>query len=88
MWAGVAGAWGEHAAYIDARGAHVSARMLELTAPRPGERVLELACGPGGPGFGAAERVVPGGEVVVSDVVPEMTAIAAARADGPRAHAT
>ena len=71
---------GEHAAYIDARGAHVTARMLELTGPRPGERVLELACGPGGLGFAAAELVAPGGEVVVSDVVPEMTAIAAARA--------
>jgi SAM-dependent methyltransferase len=81
MWAGVAAAWGEHAAYIDTRGAEVSQRMLELTAPRPGERVLELACGPGGPGFGAARRVAPGGEVVVSDVVPEMTAIAAARAE-------
>ena len=77
----MAGAWGEHAAYIDARGAAVSERMLELTAPRPGERVLELACGPGGPGFAAAGLVAPGGEVVVSDVVPEMTAIAAARAE-------
>ena len=36
MWAGVAGAWGEHAAYNDARGAALSERMLELTAPRPG----------------------------------------------------
>jgi SAM-dependent methyltransferase len=82
MWAGVAGAWGEHTAYIDARGAEASERMLELTDPRAGERVLELACGPGGPGFGAAGRVLPGGEVVVSDLVPEMTAIAAARAEG------
>ena len=81
MWASVAGAWGEHAAYIDTRGAALSQRMLELTAPRPGERVLELACGPGGPGFAAAGLVAPGGEVVVSDVVPQMTAIAAARAE-------
>jgi SAM-dependent methyltransferase len=55
-------------------------RLLDLTAPRPGERVLELACGPGGLGLAAAERVVPGGEVVLSDVAPGMTAIAAARA--------
>ena len=81
MWASVAGAWGEHTAYIDARGAALSERMLELTAPRPGERVLELACGPGGPGFVAAGLVAPGGDVVVSDVVPQMTAIAAARAE-------
>jgi SAM-dependent methyltransferase len=54
--------------------------MLALTAPRPGERVLELACGPAGLGLAAAERVAPGGEVVLSDVVPEMTSIAALRA--------
>jgi SAM-dependent methyltransferase len=55
--------------------------MFDLTTPRPGERVLELACGPGGLGLAAAERVAPGGEVVMSDVASEMTAIAAARAD-------
>jgi SAM-dependent methyltransferase len=81
MWAAVAGAWGEHAAYVDARGASLSERMLELTMPRPGERVLELACGPGGLGLAAAERVAPEGEVVLSDVVPEMTSIAAARSE-------
>ena len=49
-------------------------------AVQPGDRVLELACGPGGLGLAAAERVGPGGEVVLSDVAAEMTAIAAARA--------
>ena len=34
-----------------------------------GDRVLELACGPGGLGLAAAERVGAGGEVVLSDVV-------------------
>jgi SAM-dependent methyltransferase len=81
MWASVATAWAEHAEYADERGAEVSERMLELTRPGPGDRVLELACGPGGLGLAAAEHVAPGGEVVLSDVVPEMTAIAAARAE-------
>ncbi len=54
--------------------------MLESSAPRPGERVLELACGPGGLGLAAAPLVAPNGEVVMSDVAAEMTAIAAARA--------
>jgi enediyne biosynthesis protein CalE5 len=84
MWAGVAPSWHEHADYVDARGAVVTERMLELAAPQPGERVLELACGPGGLGLAAAERVGPGGEVVLSDVVTEMTAIAAARAEAIR----
>jgi len=80
MWAAVAPAWGEHAEYADRRGAAAAERMLELTDPRPGERVLELACGPAGLGLSAAARVAPGGEVVLSDVVAEMTAIAAQRA--------
>ncbi len=80
LWAAVAPAWGEHAAYADERGAEIAEAMLGRTAPQPGERVLELACGPGGLGLDAAERVAPTGSVVLSDVVPEMTAIAAARA--------
>lgn len=81
QWATVAPAWGEHADYADMRGASIAARMLELSAAQPGERVLELACGPGGLGLAAAALVAPGGEVVVSDVVPEMAAIAAKRAE-------
>jgi SAM-dependent methyltransferase len=81
MWASVAGGWAEHADFIDARGVPVTERMLELTAPRPGERVLELACGPGSVGIAAAPLVGDDGEVVVSDVATEMTAIAAARAE-------
>ena len=80
MWASVADAWGEHAAYVDRRAAGVTAALLDATDPQPGERVLELACGAGGTGLAAARRVAPGGEVVVSDVVPAMTAIAARRA--------
>lgn len=80
MWAGVAPSWEEHAVYVDARGAVVTDKMLELAAPQPGERVLELACGPGGLGLAAATLVAPGGEVVLSDVVAEMTAVASARA--------
>jgi SAM-dependent methyltransferase len=80
MWAAVAPAWAEHRAYADARGAEIGEHMLDLTSPRPAERVLELACGPGGLGLAAAARVAPGGEVVLSDVAAEMTAIASARA--------
>lgn len=80
LWAAVAPGWAEHTAYADARGAVIAEAMLERTAPKRGERVLELACGPAGLGLAAAERVAPDGEVVLSDVVAEMTAIAAARA--------
>jgi enediyne biosynthesis protein CalE5 len=79
MWSAVAGGWGEHAEYVDARGAAVTQSMLAESLPQSGERVLELACGAGGLGLAAAALVAPGGEVVLSDVVAEMTALAAAR---------
>jgi ubiquinone/menaquinone biosynthesis C-methylase UbiE len=81
MWGSVASGWEEHATWVDARGSRVAEKMLELADPQPGDRVLELACGAGGVGLAAAERVAPDGEVVVSDVAPEMTSIASARAD-------
>ena len=79
MWAGVAGGWAEHADYADGRGAQSAERMLALAQVGAGHRVVELACGPGGLGLAAAQRVEPGGEVVLTDVAAEMTAIAAAR---------
>lgn len=80
LWASVAPAWAEHTSYVDERGAEVTQRMLQVVSIKPGDRVLELACGPGSVGLAAAPLVMPAGEVVMSDVVPEMTAIAAARA--------
>jgi SAM-dependent methyltransferase len=81
LWADVADGWAERADAIDERVAHVTERMLASTDPRPGERVLDLACGPGGAGLAAAEHVGAEGRVVLSDAVPEMTRIAAARAE-------
>lgn len=81
MWDAVAPAWSEHAAYADARGSEIGQQMLALSAPAPGERVLELACGPAGLGLAAAALVAPDGEVVLSDVSAEMTAVAQTRAD-------
>jgi SAM-dependent methyltransferase len=79
MWSAVAEGWEQHASYVDARAAAATEKLLELAGPRTGERVLELACGPGGLGLAVAPLVDPG-EVVISDVASEMTAIAAARA--------
>jgi ubiquinone/menaquinone biosynthesis C-methylase UbiE len=80
IWAGVASRWAEHADDVDERGAGVTEVMLSRSGPQRGDRVLELACGPGGAGLAAAERVGPEGQVVLSDVAAEMTSIAAARA--------
>jgi SAM-dependent methyltransferase len=80
MWASVAPLWAEHADYVDVGAAEVSATMIRLAAPPPGDRVLELACGAGGLGLAVAPLVAPGGEVVLSDVVPELSSFAGSRA--------
>ena len=80
MWSVVAPHWRSFAEYADARAAEVTEELLDRTEPRTGDRVLELACGAGGTGLAAAARVGPSGHVVLSDLVPQMTAIAADRA--------
>lgn len=80
LWSEVAKGWGERAEEVDSNSAPVTAVLIEYSALKPGDRVLELACGPGGAGLVAAERVAPGGTVVFSDIAVEMTKIASARA--------
>jgi ubiquinone/menaquinone biosynthesis C-methylase UbiE len=80
MWSKVADRWAEHADYVDARSAGLSERMLDAAQLQPRDRVLELACGAGGLGIAAAERLGDSGHVVLSDVSPEMVAHAATRA--------
>jgi SAM-dependent methyltransferase len=60
--------------------------ILDATAPRPGEAVLDVACGTGFVARAAAERVAPGGSVDGVDLNPAMLAIAAERAPAIRWH--
>jgi ubiquinone/menaquinone biosynthesis C-methylase UbiE len=53
-------------------------RALELAAPQPGMRVLDMACGPGNLTRILAEAVAPGGEVVGIDLAPGMIELARA----------
>lgn len=50
--------------------------MVELLDPRPGQLLLELAAGPGETGFRALPRARPGGELLSTDVAPEMVEVA------------
>ena len=46
--------------------------MLDMAAPRPGERVLDVACGTGLVSFRVAEAVGEHGAVVGTDISGEM----------------
>lgn len=79
-WAGVAANWGRYADVLDEHESAVTQRMLEAVTVQSGDRVLELACGPGGVGLAAAPLAGVDGEVVLSDVAEEMVAVALDRA--------
>jgi ubiquinone/menaquinone biosynthesis C-methylase UbiE len=55
--------------------------MIELLEARPGQRVLEVAAGPGEVGFTLLPRLEPDGELISTDAAPEMVEAARRRAD-------
>jgi SAM-dependent methyltransferase len=56
--------------------------VIAALAPRPGERALDLGCGPGLLACELARAVGPGGHVLGLDASPSMLAMAARRACG------
>ncbi len=79
-WERAAPGWGRHAERWREFAMPVSAWMIEHLELQPGERVLELAAGPGDTGFMAAELVVPGGALITSDASDAMLEVARERA--------
>jgi SAM-dependent methyltransferase len=80
-WETAAGGWGRQAGSLRDQAMPVSTRMLELAGLQPGQRVLELAAGPGDLGFLAAEQIAPGGLLISSDGAEAMLSVARARAE-------
>jgi ubiquinone/menaquinone biosynthesis C-methylase UbiE len=84
------GTFSRHAAAykrrVDEVMAHGEARgriaVIDWVDPRPGNRILDLACGPGTLSYPLARAVTPGGEVVGIDLATGM--IELARRDAPR----
>ncbi len=54
---------------------------MELLEPASGQRVLEVAAGPGETGFLVVPLIQPGGELVSTDAAPEMVDVARRRAE-------
>jgi ubiquinone/menaquinone biosynthesis C-methylase UbiE len=79
-WERSAAGWSAKADSIRDFGMPVSAWMIEQLRLQPGQRVLELAAGPGDTGFMAAELVSPGGSLISTDGAGPMLDIARERA--------
>lgn len=78
-WSAVATAWDEQVDEVDEHSAAATSALLERLDVRSGERVLELAAGPGSLGAAWSRLVGPGGVVVVSDLAPGMVEVARRR---------
>ena len=61
--------------------------LVELAQPRPGERVVDVACGTGIVARIAATRVGPTGAVVGVDLNPGMLSVARSASTDPQSHA-
>jgi SAM-dependent methyltransferase len=83
-WERAAAGWGRAADDVRRFGMPVSAWMIEHARLQPGQRVLELAAGPGDTGFLAAELIEPGGTLVSSDQSEGMREVARERARAQR----
>lgn len=71
-WQRIAGNWAREREFLWANTEHVSRRLIERLEPRPGDTVLDVACGTGDTGFLAARAIEPGGRLISTDFSAEM----------------
>ena len=81
-WSAVAAAWDAHVDDVDGPSADATASLLAQVAVRPGDRLLELAAGPGSLGPTWSQLVGPSGLVLLSDLAPGMVEVARRRSEG------
>ena len=79
-WEGAAAGWGRQAAAFGEQSAPVARWMIDAAELAPGQRLLDLAAGPGEVGFLAAPLIEPGGTLICSDHSEAMVEIARERA--------
>ena len=80
-WEQAAKGWTSRREQIQESALPVSERLIELCVLKPGHEVLEVAAGLGDTGLMAAERVKPGGRVVITDGADAMVEAAKAHAE-------
>ena len=71
--------WVAHQQQLDAFMAPITRRLLEVAAPRVGERIIDVGCGCGDTTVQFAQKVGPSGHVLAVDVSEPMLARARER---------
>ncbi len=71
-WGSRGDAWDRWADTVAENAARFNEPLIEVARLAPGLRLLDLASGAGQPALAIAPRLAPGGEVVASDLLPEM----------------
>lgn len=80
-WDAAAAGWGRQLQTWGEQTAPVAQWMIEAAKLAPGQRVLDLAAGPGEVGFLAAKQIEPGGTLICSDQSEPMLELARTRGD-------
>jgi SAM-dependent methyltransferase len=80
-WHRAARGWARWQAELREVSAPVAEWLVKAIDPKPGQRVLELAAGPGETGFLVAQRLGPDGTLVSTDQSPDMVEVARRRAE-------
>lgn len=79
-WDEASRGWGRQADRVQDAARPISEWMIAHARLQPGERVVELAAGPGDTGFMAARQIEPGGTLICSDASAGMLEVARERA--------
>ena len=80
FWDQRAEAWVRRADSLDSLSDAYGIPAMDALGIEPGERILEIGCGPGATAIKLADRVGPSGEIVAVDISPAMIAAAIRRA--------
>jgi SAM-dependent methyltransferase len=72
QWQGAAEAWHRWGPFIGEWLGAATRAMFDMADLRPGCRVLDVAAGAGEQSIAAARRVVPGGQVLATDIAPAL----------------
>src|SRR5262245_15471476 len=72
IWQRMAEGWDSERKWVWESSRAVSEWMVEAIDPRPGQTILEIACGAGDTGFAAAARIGHTGKLISTDFAPNM----------------